>query len=203
MEIPQNLHVLLKSKILIFGIMSFHRSIGRPSAYGWKEALLEDIDADDLPAYLGGNRTDPDGNPRCETFMVRGQPIPKRYYMQKGRKKLALKSDVEKFTMMPFSKKEITFTVKEENSYLEWEFETKSSDIDFSVLFCGVSSKDVEPVELIPKQRIDTSYESQKGCLKCEKVGNYTIVFDNSYTWIHSKEVHYRAAINSPRNSKL
>ncbi|GBO22855.1 hypothetical protein AVEN_176251-1 [Araneus ventricosus] len=36
---------------------------------GWKETLLEDIDPDDLPAYLGGNRRDPDGNPLCETFV--------------------------------------------------------------------------------------------------------------------------------------
>ncbi|GBO22850.1 hypothetical protein AVEN_127687-1 [Araneus ventricosus] len=38
-------------------------------AGGWKETLLEDIDPDDLPAYLGGNRRDPDGNPLCETFV--------------------------------------------------------------------------------------------------------------------------------------
>ncbi|GBM94025.1 hypothetical protein AVEN_178629-1 [Araneus ventricosus] len=32
---------------------------------GWKEQLLEVIDADQLPAFLGGKRTDPDGNPLC------------------------------------------------------------------------------------------------------------------------------------------
>ncbi|GFT25599.1 hypothetical protein NPIL_549491, partial [Nephila pilipes] len=30
---------------------------------GWKEDLLEIIDADELPAFLGGNKTDPDGDP--------------------------------------------------------------------------------------------------------------------------------------------
>ncbi|CAL1278994.1 unnamed protein product [Larinioides sclopetarius] len=40
---------------------------------GWKETLLEDIDANELPVYLGGNRTDPDGNQFCETFIVRGK----------------------------------------------------------------------------------------------------------------------------------
>jgi hypothetical protein len=33
----------------------------------WKAALLEDIDAHQLPAYYGGSMTDPDGNPMCLT----------------------------------------------------------------------------------------------------------------------------------------
>ena len=31
----------------------------------WKPALLEWIDADQLPAMYGGTQTDPDGNPMC------------------------------------------------------------------------------------------------------------------------------------------
>ncbi|GBL84911.1 hypothetical protein AVEN_77435-1, partial [Araneus ventricosus] len=37
---------------------------------GWKETLLKEINSDDLPAYLGGKRTDPEGNPLCESFSV-------------------------------------------------------------------------------------------------------------------------------------
>nr|XP_042910447.1 SEC14-like protein 2 isoform X2 [Parasteatoda tepidariorum] len=35
----------------------------------WKEKLLEKIDKDVLPAFLGGSRTDPDGNPLCTSFV--------------------------------------------------------------------------------------------------------------------------------------
>lgn len=31
----------------------------------WSTALLEDIDASQLPAYYGGTMTDPDGDPKC------------------------------------------------------------------------------------------------------------------------------------------
>ena len=31
----------------------------------FKDTLLKYIEADQLPAFLGGNMTDPDGNPRC------------------------------------------------------------------------------------------------------------------------------------------
>ncbi|CAL1279031.1 unnamed protein product, partial [Larinioides sclopetarius] len=122
---------------------------------GWKKHLLEFIDADDLPGYLGGNRTDPDGNPLCETFTIRGRPIPKSYYMKQRCKKLSLDPDVEKLTVMPFRKEEITFEVTEKDSSLEWEFETKNKFINFSLFFKGESSEGFEHLELIPQQRID------------------------------------------------
>ena len=36
----------------------------------WKKALLEEIDADQLPACYGGSMTDPDGNPNCVTKVI-------------------------------------------------------------------------------------------------------------------------------------
>ncbi|GBO20032.1 SEC14-like protein 4, partial [Araneus ventricosus] len=170
---------------------------------GWKEELLEIIDGDGLPAYLGGTRTDPDGNPLCETFIFRGRPIPKSYYMNKKNKKLSLSSDAETLTVKPFSKEEICFEVKEENSYFELEFQTKNRDIDFSLYFKEGASEDSEPVAIIPKQRIEASDEPEKGRFKCEKAGIYTIVFDNSHSWFYSKEVYYRAEIKGPRNDEI
>ncbi|GBN75960.1 SEC14-like protein 4 [Araneus ventricosus] len=170
---------------------------------GWKEALLKEIDADDLPAYLGGNKTDPDGNPLCETFIQRGKPVPKSYYKQNRQKRAVLAFDAEKITLKPFSNEEISFEVKEKNSDLEWEFEIKKGDIDFSLKFRPEISENFEPVELIPKHRIDTSNESEKGCFKCERIGIYTIIFDNSYSWLHSKEVYYRFGIRNTEINEL
>lgn len=36
---------------------------------GWKEDLLEAIDADVLPVIYGGTRTDEDGDPRCRNLV--------------------------------------------------------------------------------------------------------------------------------------
>lgn len=36
----------------------------------WKKALLEEIDADQLPQCYGGTMTDPDGNPNCITKVL-------------------------------------------------------------------------------------------------------------------------------------
>lgn len=45
-------------------------TIDKVSVYGfnkeeWKTALLNEIDADQLPAYYGGNLKDPNGDPKC------------------------------------------------------------------------------------------------------------------------------------------
>nr|XP_042905294.1 SEC14-like protein 2 isoform X4 [Parasteatoda tepidariorum] len=37
---------------------------------GWREVLQEIISSDVLPAFLGGKRTDPDGNPLCKSFIT-------------------------------------------------------------------------------------------------------------------------------------
>ncbi|GFU38982.1 SEC14-like protein 2, partial [Nephila pilipes] len=140
---------------------------------GWKQELLKDIDADVLPAFLGGNRTDPDGNPMCNTFIIHGQIVPERYYLCNSEKRLFNSPDAKKITVSRFSKEEKTFKVKEADSYLEWAFETMNKDIEFSVYFKDKSLENSkkEYVELVPKQRINTFYEPEEGLLKCEKVG--------------------------------
>ena len=36
----------------------------------WKSALLEEIDADQLPVIYGGTMTGPDGDPRCLHLVI-------------------------------------------------------------------------------------------------------------------------------------
>jgi hypothetical protein len=36
----------------------------------WTAALLEEIDADQIPAYYGGTLTDPDGDPKCSSMVL-------------------------------------------------------------------------------------------------------------------------------------
>ncbi|CAL1263336.1 unnamed protein product [Larinioides sclopetarius] len=165
---------------------------------GWQEALLDIIDADDLPGFLGGKKTDPDGNPLCQSFVIHSQEVPKHYYLKKSEKQLSKSSGVKKLTLFPFSKEKISFEIKEANSFLEWEFETKSRDIGFGLCCEENSENENTLVEIIPNQRIDTYYEPETGIFKCENPGIYVISFDNSYSWIHAKEIYYRIRILPP-----
>ncbi|GFS49419.1 SEC14-like protein 2, partial [Trichonephila inaurata madagascariensis] len=134
--------------------------------------------------------------------IVHGCKIPEKYYLCNYEKKLSKAEGVEKFTVTRFSKQERSFEIKQVGSYLEWEFETKSKDIGFGLYFKDKSAKESKKVELVPKQRIDTCYEPEKGLFKCQKVGTYILVFDNSYSWIHSKDVYFRARIKIPKDEE-
>ncbi|GFV53745.1 SEC14-like protein 2 [Trichonephila clavipes] len=163
---------------------------------GWKEDLLKIIDADELPAFLGGNKTDPDGNPLCKTFVKHGQQIPRSYYLNYRKKLLSCSSlsHLKKMTVQRSSMEEMRFNITERGSLLEWEFELKNRDIDFAVYF-NSSGEESKIVKIVPKQRMDTYYGPEKNYVKCENPGIYTIVFDNSYSWVHSKEVFYRIRV--------
>ncbi|GFQ92530.1 retinal-binding protein [Trichonephila clavata] len=165
----------------------------------WKKDLLEIIDVEVLPAFLGGNRTDPDGNPRCPSLIKPAEMVPEKYYFRNSEKKLCKSLDAKKLIITRLSKEEWTSEVEEEGSYLEWEFQTKSKDIAFAIYFQEKSSNGSKPIEVIPKQKIDTCYEPEKGFLKCDRAGIYVFVFDNSYSWIYSKELYYRIKITSPK----
>ncbi|GFR33264.1 retinal-binding protein, partial [Trichonephila clavata] len=161
---------------------------------GWKEDFLKIIDADELPAFLGGNKTDPDGNPLCKTFVRHVQQIPESYYFNNRKKLLSSSSHLKKLTVQRSSVEEMRFNITERGSLLEWEFELKNRDIDFAIYF-NSSGEESKLVEIVPRQRFDTYYGPEKNHVKCENPGIYTIVFDNTYSWVYSKEVFYRIIV--------
>ncbi|GIY81116.1 SEC14-like protein 2 [Caerostris extrusa] len=171
---------------------------------GWKEDLAKEIDPEVLPAFLGGKRTDPDGNPLCKTFMNHAEKIPEEYFLCKIEKKLSKAPGATKVTVASRSKEKVKFEVKQPDSYLEWEFEITDweRDINFAVTYKENSSGDFKSVELMSKKRIDTCFGPEKDKLKCQKQGLYTIVFDNSYSWMTPKELYYRARLRGPNDDE-
>ncbi|XP_054714859.1 SEC14-like protein 2 [Uloborus diversus] len=166
----------------------------------FKEFLLKEIDADQLPAFLGGTRTDPDGNPRCNSFVVHGGLIPEKHYIHKSKRSLANMPGVKEITLSRASFHEEPVEVREGQSLLEWEFETKSRDIGFGLFYQDISSGEEKMVELVPIQRIDTDEYSESGVFKCEKEGKYVILFDNTYSWLRPKEIFFKISVISPED---
>ncbi|XP_032236004.2 SEC14-like protein 2 [Nematostella vectensis] len=54
----------------------------------------------------------------------------------------------------------------------------------------GHQENDLE--ELLPIQRVDSHLIPEQGCFKCDKTGTYVLRFDNSYSWIRSKDLEYK-----------
>ncbi|KAG8180408.1 hypothetical protein JTE90_022757 [Oedothorax gibbosus] len=166
----------------------------------YKEDLRKLIDPDVLPAFLGGNRTDPDGNPLCLSFLTHCGPVEEKYFIQKNSRCLAKEPGVQRLLVSRVSLAEIELEVVELGSVIEWEFETRSRDIGFGLFFKELDedSGSEKIVELVPLMRLDTEDFSETGVHKCEQTGTYIIVFDNSYSWFRSKEIFYRAVVKTP-----
>lgn len=168
----------------------------------YKEDLLQIIDADVLPSFLGGNKTDPDGNPLCITFINRAGHIPNIYYTHRSKRTLVNTPGVKKVILSNAAYHEVNLEVKEPGSYLEWEFETKSRDIGFGLFHKKLIDGEENNIELIPIQRINTDEYADTGLYLCEEGGNYIMVFDNTYSWVRAKEIFYRVEVTSPKDQE-
>ncbi|GFQ70593.1 SEC14-like protein 4 [Trichonephila clavata] len=148
---------------------------------GWKEELLKYVDADELPVFLGGTRTDPDGNPMCPSQVNLGGVVPQSYYLRSSTRRLCYQPGVKKLHVSRMSKVNVTLDVEEPGSHIEWEFETENKDIGFGLYFQSEDSLQNKLKELIPKQRVEAHMACETGMYQCEIPG--TCKFKNIYKY--------------------
>ncbi|XP_068239493.1 SEC14-like protein 2 [Palaemon carinicauda] len=179
------LHEVTLKKIRIYGYS------------GWKEDLLKDIEADQLPQHWGGTRTDPDGDPKCPSQICLGGEVPKEYYMSLSKSNLSKqkgKENLSTLTLAKGDKKRLKFEVKKPGSHLKWEFRTEDYDIGF-----GVTRKVKKGEEeiLVPMQRVNSQLVTEEGCLTCMEPGTYVITFDNEFSYVRSKKIWYTVYVEA------
>ncbi|GFR31889.1 retinal-binding protein [Trichonephila clavata] len=167
---------------------------------GYKEELLKVIDAETLPAFLGGKKTDSDGNPRCETYINWAGPVPEKYFLTKNIAKISKRKDIKKVIVPNKTCHEVKIQVNQCNMILEWEYELKNHDIGFKIMFEDRNPDGIETMEIIPMYKFETEYEPIKGMLRCKRKGTYIIGFDNSYSWFNSKEVYYKVWLTTTKD---
>ncbi|GBN24362.1 SEC14-like protein 2, partial [Araneus ventricosus] len=163
----------------------------------FQEKLLKIIDTDQLPAFLGGDRTDPNGNPLCKSFVNHAGIIPAEYFRNKCSRDFENKVDVHKLSVQRMSTEEIEIYVKEPGFSIEWEFEIQNRDIEFGIYFKD-NAEDRYPI--IPVKKVDEEVFTETGNYRAEKAGTYVLVFNNSYSWMRSKDIIYRVVVRNPNN---
>ncbi|KAL6265077.1 hypothetical protein P5V15_005168 [Pogonomyrmex californicus] len=163
----------------------------------WQAALLKVIPKDQLPAYYGGTLKDPDGNPKYTTKICQGGKIPKELYSKNMDKP---NEDYTTVTVRKGGKLEFDISAPEVGSILSWEFRSEGHDIKF-----GILKKDVTngtKTEVIPIHRVASHQSDEIGLLTCETVATYSIVFDNTYSFLRNKKVHYSVRMLPPAGEK-
>ncbi|CAH1802359.1 unnamed protein product [Owenia fusiformis] len=163
----------------------------------YKEVLQRYIDADQLPGFLGGTITDPDGNPDCKTLLVHGGQVPEKYFL----KDLSMTDTMETALVPNGEKLQIVKFVTEPNSILRWEFLTEDFDVGFGVNYIPEKGNKVKPV--VPIKRVNCHMVPEDGSVECKLPGPYKVVFDNTFSWTRSKTIFYHVEVIAPTDDVM
>ncbi|KAG8225483.1 hypothetical protein J437_LFUL009476 [Ladona fulva] len=170
-------------------------SIYKSDPIKWKGALLDNICEDQLPVHFGGTLRDPDGDPRCTSKVKQGGRVPKSYYfsLEKNPEDPFFNSSTS--VVKKGDKLCLKFLVLQEGSLLQWEFSSEGHDIKF-----GIIRKDEEGYETtaVPIHRVNCHLAAESGSVSCSGPATYTVVFDNTYSYLRSKKLHYSIQLKPP-----
>ncbi|XP_075542135.1 SEC14-like protein 2 [Dermacentor variabilis] len=169
----------------------------------WKKALLDDIDADQLPRHWGGTQTDPDGNPRCPSVVIDGGVVPARYYRNANGNSPSELQDCSDQIPAEVARAntavsrqatlEVPVRVEEAGMLLAWEI--VCDDLLFGISYKGTGALPAEnnsaEIILKPARIKAVAKVPETGSVTCSKAGLYVLHFDNSFSTFTSKKVSY------------
>ncbi|CAH1802272.1 unnamed protein product [Owenia fusiformis] len=160
----------------------------------FKEELLKYIDTEELPAFLGGSQTDPDGDPKCPSKICWGGDVPEEFFL----KDISVTENMVTSSVDPGKTKDLKFQIEKPGTMLRWEFKTENYDIGFGLKF---TSPNGETHDVMPVERVNSHMVPEDGDHICTEAGEYTIVFDNSFSWTRDKKLFYVIETIEPTDS--
>ncbi|KAG9278746.1 FYVE and coiled-coil domain-containing protein 1-like [Astyanax mexicanus] len=93
----------------------------------------------------------------------------------------------------------IPVTVDRAGPTISWVFSSSPKSISFSVVYRESTDAPLEQAKvLIPLTRCNSHKESMQGQVKARKPGEYSLIFDNSFSRFISKKVLYRLSVDQP-----
>ncbi|XP_020802608.1 SEC14-like protein 2, partial [Drosophila serrata] len=154
----------------------------------WQQQLFSHVDRKAFPKAWGGDMVDRNGDPQCKALMVWGGKLPEELYIDQSSQQ-SDRDFVE--TQVPKGDKlKLHFKVnQEEQRILSWEFRTIDYDIKF-----GIYSVDEQTGEKRSEVPLGTVYSNEMdeiGYISTRPNTTYTVVFDNSASYLRSKKLRY------------
>uniref|UniRef100_A0A667YG94 FYVE and coiled-coil domain autophagy adaptor 1 n=1 Tax=Myripristis murdjan TaxID=586833 RepID=A0A667YG94_9TELE len=93
----------------------------------------------------------------------------------------------------------IPITIGSPGPTVTWVFTSEPKSISFSVVYRENTDTPLEQAKvLIPLTRCNSHKETIQGELKVRNPGEYTLIFDNSFSRFISKKVLYRLSVEKP-----
>ncbi|XP_076233425.1 SEC14-like protein 2 [Calliopsis andreniformis] len=163
----------------------------------WQTAIFNNIEKDQVPAFFGGTLKDPDGNPKLGTKICLGGKVPKEMYASNIEKEK--QNDFTTVTIKKGGKLELDMSTSEMGSLLSWEFRSEDHDIKFGIV---MKDNNGTKKEIVPIRRVAAHQLDEIGILTCEVPATYSLVFDNSYSLLRNKKIHYSVRVLPPTESE-
>ncbi|ELU10555.1 hypothetical protein CAPTEDRAFT_194024 [Capitella teleta] len=163
----------------------------------WKERILQDIDADQLPPHWGGTCNLHGNDPYCQPIVNIGGTVPPEYL---ALKKEFSTSDFNRIQISRGSSQQIEALVSIPGSIIRWQFLSDGADIGFGVFRRTLDSKQKanEMECCVPSDRVNSHMVPEDGSFTAEVPGTYVLRFDNTYSWVTSKSVKYEVEVLPP-----
>ncbi|XP_059057009.1 SEC14-like protein 2 [Achroia grisella] len=157
----------------------------------WQAQVLTLIDKEQLPVHYGGTMVDDNGDPRCSLIVKRGGKVPKSYYLKNSQNETT--KDYKRVTIKTGEKHSVDLLC-DSNSVLKWEFGIDSHDIKF--LIKRTSEEGTESIVHGPRKVSEGPLDI--GVLPVTGPSTYTVIFDNSGSYLRSRKVFYDVLITIP-----
>nr|XP_054768173.1 SEC14-like protein 2 [Lytechinus pictus] len=159
----------------------------------WKDALLKQIESDQLPVHWGGTKTDLDGNTKCETLIKPGGKVLEEYY-QKGREPSHTQEQRE---VSRGGSLEFEYVVNKPDSIFRYEFRTEPSEIRFG--FDRVDGKG-KKTAILKLEKYNSHMVPENGEIMIAEPGTYVAKFDNE-SWTKPKKLSYWLELLEPTDA--
>ncbi|KAH8315764.1 hypothetical protein KR067_001072 [Drosophila pandora] len=154
----------------------------------WQQQLFSHVDRKGFPKAWGGELVDKTGDPQCKSMMIWGGKLPEELYIDQNNQQSD--KDFTEAQVPKGDKLKLNFKVNnEEQKILSWEFRTIDYDIKF-----GIYSVDVVSGEKRSEVPLGTVYSNEMdeiGYISTRPNTTYTVVFDNSASYLRSKKLRY------------
>eukprot|EP00753_Platysulcus_tardus_P013231 PLAT3641.2.p1 GENE.PLAT3641.2~~PLAT3641.2.p1 ORF type:complete len:343 (-),score=169.53 PLAT3641.2:122-1150(-) len=148
---------------------------------GYVDTLLEDCDADCLPAFFGGTC-------KCEGGCIPFMP------------ELTEEAELTKLKVARGSSEVIEMAV-EEDGVIAWNYKLDSYDLDFSITLIPDNEEEAGTDEVLLAS--DTRASAGEGFEKVPFAGKVVVKFDNSFSWTRGKQVMYKVEAMSAEDVAL
>ncbi|KAG8176995.1 hypothetical protein JTE90_006424 [Oedothorax gibbosus] len=162
-----------------------------------KKVLQSMMDPKLLPAYLGGDLTSPDGDSKCPHLINWKSKIDHSFYLKHKPTDYQDHEEDPAMTTTTVQQRgslDVPVEVDTTGLVIRWCFSTNGKNIRFG-LFLKRNNGQLE--EVIPVENIECQVIPEENEFVCHKTGTYLLHFDNSYSWLTSKQISYKVEVET------